>query len=70
MTQCDQILKYLETHAGITALDALRQIGSFRLAARIKDLRSQGHNIVTVMKEVETSSGDTARVAEYRLVRS
>jgi hypothetical protein len=31
----------------LTALEALKMMGVFRLAARIEDLRRKGHNIVT-----------------------
>lgn len=48
----------------ITALDALREAGVFRLAARIADLRADGHAIETEM--IRTDSGK--RVARYRLV--
>lgn len=42
-TQCDAILKYMETHKkGITPIDALELCGCFRLSARIWDLRHKG----------------------------
>ena len=50
---------------GITALDALREAGSFRLAARIADLRESGHIIVADLVE----HGDK-RFARYRLVEA
>lgn len=46
-TQNKLILKYLQEHKRITPLDALREFGCFRLAARIYDLRSAGHSIIT-----------------------
>ena len=58
------ILKRLQKNsAGMTALDALTQCGSFRLAARIHELRSAGYSIETCWRR--TSGG--ARVAIYRL---
>jgi hypothetical protein len=47
MTQNDQILRYLE--AGNTPMDALRLFGSFRLSARIFELRQKGHKIGKVI---------------------
>lgn len=45
MTQTETILAHLQTGEGITPLDALRDYGCFRLAARIKDLRDAGHDV-------------------------
>ena len=47
MTQTQRILIYLKTGKSLTPLDALKKFGCFRLAARISDLRSQGHTIWT-----------------------
>ena len=65
-SQTDAILRLLtERPEGITALDALREAGSLRLAARIADLRAAGNDISAEM--VTTDSGK--RVARYRLTR-
>jgi hypothetical protein len=47
MTQTQRILIYLKSGKEITAIDALNKFGCFRLAARIADLRNQGHTIWT-----------------------
>jgi hypothetical protein len=47
----------------ITPMQALRGCGCLRLAARIRDLRAQGHNIVT---EKVTENGKT--FAKYHLI--
>jgi hypothetical protein len=63
-TQTDKLLEYLQTHPeGITPLEALSTIGTFRLAARVYDLRKRGH---TIVEKDEVVSGG-ARVARYRL---
>jgi hypothetical protein len=63
-TQNEKLLEYLKAHPeGITPLEALNVIGTFRLAARVYDLRKLGHNIVE--KDEVVSGG--ARVARYRL---
>lgn len=48
MTQSQQILKHLQDRP-ITPLEALSKYGCLRLAARINDLRKDGHNIVSTM---------------------
>ena len=47
MTQTQRILIYLKTGKSLTPIEALQKFGCFRLAARISDLRSQGHTIWT-----------------------
>lgn len=47
MSQNEWVLKQAKRR-WITAMDALIGCGCFRLAARIKDLRDQGYNIVTM----------------------
>ena len=49
MTQNQEILKHLLSGRSITPLEALADYGVFRLAARCYDLRSQGHDIKTVI---------------------
>lgn len=45
-TQCDAVLRFMETHPrGITPIDALQEFGCFRLSARIWDLRHRGFTI-------------------------
>lgn len=46
-TQNEMVLEYLEKFGEITPLEALSAIGCFRLAARIADLRADGHKITT-----------------------
>ena len=63
MSQKNEILWELEQGLSINQAHALLWLGCFRLAARIKDLRDEGHDIVTVM--VNNDSGK--RWAEYHL---
>lgn len=64
-TQTRAILAHLRQHRTITALEALDQHQCFRLAARIKDLRDEGHDIHTERVEVATGK----RIAEYTLIK-
>lgn len=67
MRDVDDVLRLLRQHPeGITALDALREVGTMRLAARIFDLRRAGHAIDDETVTVSTRDG-TARVKRYRL---
>lgn len=62
MTQEQWILSTLKRKKKLTAMDALSGCGCFRLAARISDLRKQGHNITT-----ESVSAGGKVYARYRL---
>ncbi|MGB1216150.1 MAG: helix-turn-helix domain-containing protein [Pikeienuella sp.] len=65
-TQKNMVLAHLKSGKRINPIQALKLFRSFRLGARIYDLKQEGHNIERQMIEVETRDG-TARVAEYRL---
>ena len=62
-SQSAQILHHLTHQGPITALDALNRYACFRLAARIKDLRDQGHDIRTT----DTTTPAGAHIAKYTL---
>lgn len=64
MSQNDWILQRLKSGYALTPLDAFKGCGCFRLAARINDLRAEGHNILT---EKITVAGK--HFACYRLAR-
>lgn len=69
MSQEQRLIEYLETHVGITQLEATTKLGTLRLAARVKDARNHGYKIHTNKIEVTKADGTTARVAQYRLER-
>ena len=62
MSQTEQLLAALK-RGPVTPLDALRDFGCFRLAARVEELRKSGFNVVTEMAEANGK-----RFARYRLV--
>lgn len=68
MTQCQKIHKYLKEYGSITPLDALREFGCMRLAARIKDLIDQGVNIVSEIEYSVNRFGEKVHYARYKLV--
>jgi len=47
MSQGEQILQHMRIHRAIDPITALKKYSCFRLAARIKDLRNDGHNVKT-----------------------
>ena len=68
-TQCDDVLRHLKTHKGITTYDAINKYGILRLSARIFTLRERGHNIINVYHEGIDRRGKNIRWVEYRLVK-
>lgn len=67
MSQKDTILRHLKTHTGITSMEAFELYGITRLSGRIFDLRQDGYNIVSMIRDVVNRFGEKCRVAEYRL---
>lgn len=51
MSQVSEIKAYLDAGNSLTPIEALMKFGCFRLAARIKDLRDSGMNIITIKEE-------------------
>ena len=66
-TQAQRILDYMQEHGSITQLEALKDLGVFRLASRISELRKNGHQISSQMVKVENRYGETCRVKRYSL---
>ncbi len=67
-TQNEIILDVLSKGRGITALEAQIQFGIMRLAARILDLKSDGHKIISRRVSVQNRGVATVTVAKYWLV--
>ena len=67
MTQCERIVEYMQKHDSITPLEAMRDLGVYRLASRIHDLKRQGRVIHTEQAKVKTRYGNTTTVSKYRL---
>lgn len=63
VTQCQQILAYLQTGQPLTQMQALQYFGCFRLASRISDLRSAGYTILC--ERVKTSTDKY--VGQYKM---
>ena len=64
MTQSQAILEHLQAGGALTPLEALAKFGTFRLGARVHELRKSGYRIES--KRVTLPSKKI--VAEYRLL--
>ena len=67
MKQTEQILDYMKNYGGITPMDALKDIGCMRLAARIADLKREGHRIRSEKVAVRRRDGSQAFVERYSI---
>ena len=66
MTQNEMVLSWLKkSHIG--PMEAMKELGIMRLAARIKDLRDDGHKIDMSWNYVTDRYGQERRVARYTL---
>lgn len=69
-TQNDQILWFMKHRGMITSMDAIREFGCTRLAARISDLRKDGYTIIKTSVTVVNRYGKTVKVAGYSLLEA
>lgn len=67
MKQTEQILDYMRTYGAITPLEALKDCGCMRLAARIADLKKAGHNISSRKVAVIRRDGSKAFIERYTI---
>ena len=70
VTQASLIIEYLEEFGSITPLEAIRDIGCYRLSARISDIKNMGIPIKTEMVNVKNRRGKYSRIARYSLAVS
>ena len=66
-THCEQIVDYMKQFGSINPLQALQDIGCFRLASRISDLRKQGYPIISERVNYKNRLGEAKHFNEYRL---
>ena len=64
MKQKDKIIHYLNRYGSITQRKA-NDIGVYRLASRINEMRADGIPIKTKMKEVTNADGSKSRIGVY-----
>ena len=61
------ILKYMQEVGPITPLEALKEFGGMRLAARISDLKDDGYDIKTEDVSTINRYGRKVKFARYSL---
>ena len=66
-TQCERILQYMQDFGSINPVQAMSDLGVMRLAARISDLKDEGHTITRKMVKKKNRYGEPVSFAEYRL---
>ena len=67
MSQADRVLQYLEDGNTITTLNAFKELGITRLAARVHELKRDGHNVKKNTISVTNRFDEKCAVAEYYL---
>lgn len=67
MTQKKMVLKYMQDFGSITQLDAIRDLGILRLAARIADLKAAGIRIKTETDEARNRYGKKVKFTRYSI---
>ena len=67
MTQNEKVLNHLRLWGGITTLEAYNYYGITRLSARIKNLRDDGHRILSVQEIGKNRDGVTVHYTRYIL---
>lgn len=66
-SQNQQILHYLEKNGVISPIEALKYFGCMRLAARVADLRREGHNITSYRVDYKAEDGTSKHYNAYLL---
>ena len=67
LSQCDKVLRHLQTYGSLTSLEAVTEYGILRLASRINDLKRMGHKISSSTEVGKNRFGETTHYSVYRL---
>lgn len=65
LTQKQKIVAYLDQYGEITQLEAYRDLSCWRLATRIFELKRDGYDIKSELREVPTRDGGKTKIAVY-----
>ena len=68
ITQRDRVLQYMRENNGITAYEAVIEVGCTQLAARICELEKEGHIFSTELIKNINRYGDRCHYLRYRYV--
>ena len=67
LTQCERILKYIAWHGSISQREAMNELGIYRLASRVNDLKRRGYQITAKMTAGENRFGEKTNFKVYKL---
>ncbi len=70
MTQANRVLEYLESGKTITTLNAFKELGITRLAARVYELKCDGHEVKKNTITVVNRFDENCSIAEYYMESS
>lgn len=70
VSQCDRIVEYMKKYGSITQYEAFFDVGCFRLASRINDLKRRGYSIRTETVRVKNRHGELVPIAKYSLLEA
>lgn len=65
VSQKQMVLDYIREFGSITPIDAFRDLGVTRLAAKIFELKKEGHDIDKVIETGKNRFGNRTRYARY-----
>lgn len=66
-SQNDRVVDYMNRYGSITPLEAMRDLGIYRLASRISDLKEKGYAVKSRWVPVATRDGGKTRIKAYSL---
>lgn len=69
MSQCADILRYMEETGGITQAEAIAEFGCYRLSARISDLKKRGIPIAAKPITKLNRYGKPVSFARYSIIK-
>jgi len=67
MTQVERLLDHLKTGSTITPLESWENLGIYRLADCVYQLRKKGYEIINLGKKVNNRFGESCTVGCYKL---
>lgn len=67
MTQCERIIKYMQDFGSITSAEAMQELGVYRLASRICDLKQNGYKIYDKFESSKNRYGEPISYKRYSL---
>ena len=68
LTQCQRIIQYIKDFGSITSAEAMTELGVYRLASRINDLKRRGYLIRKETAKGKNRYGEPTHFARYSLI--